>query len=99
MHGLSIKTLVSWHVDNEFKYNNTLAVLMNPTIDGSTATAAGSIIAFDQLENVSFRTTTHDEFSHLCKLVERAVFLERLVVIGDYPLLCICAYSDKLWNT
>lgn len=98
MQSPKITTLISFHHSDRDKYNDSLATLMSP-VGRDTASAAGSIIVFDHLKKVSLKISTPAEFSRLCKLLERAVDLERLRICGKYYLLSFCVYPDRLLNS
>lgn len=69
MQGPTITTLVSLH--NYDGRTDTLAAMMS-----------GLIVRFDRLKNASFRVRNRDDFSQVCKLLGRAISLERLEIDG-----------------
>lgn len=70
----TITTLVSLALHSgQYCLENTLAALM-----------AGSFIAFDRLKNLSLSIHTQVEFPHMCKLLERAIYLEWVEIDGEF---------------
>ena len=87
--GPSVTTLMLRYnyYDGNHRYirvNNTLDVTMNPILGQSTGKAAGPLIIYDRLKNITIRINTHEEFSQTCQLLEKATDLERLDIDGEF---------------
>lgn len=97
LQGPTITALVSLYGSEE--YSNTLAALIMSPIGRSSVEAgsAGSIVAFDRLKSASFSVSTQDEFAQMCKLLEKAVCLERLKIGGKiiYSLFMLILIDSR----